>query len=229
MGRGAVVIIHGFGGGRYEVAYLRQYLQKRGIKAFTIRLAGHEGSKAHMAASGHQEWVCSAARQVIRIRRRYPQVLLVGFSMGGLVAANLIAGGIAAEGLVLVNTPIYFWDIKRICINIWKDLRRGRWDALRTYLHSSQQAPFVSLLAFLTLLHRTKPLFRRLHIPSFIVQCKDDDAVQNRSADYLKAQLGPNASLKYLHHGGHVVFCSGARDKASGLIYQWIRENFAEI
>ena len=104
-----VLLIHGFTGNRGEVEPLGRYLSERGFRTAMPCLTGHESSMRQLAAATYRDWVADAVSAYDALARECDSVAVVGFSMGGLLAAQLYQTRPFCR-LVTVNTPIYYWN-----------------------------------------------------------------------------------------------------------------------
>lgn len=199
------LVIHGFGGNVQEIRPLAEQLQEMGCRVVCPELAGHTGRRRDLAAVTCRDWIQSAELELARLRSECDRVVLIGFSMGGLIAVNLAVRH-EVQALVTLNMPIFHWDLKRIAYNLLSDLRCRRFANLRRYVHSTYALPFPALLQFKLLLARTKKLLGRVTCPSFIAQALEDDTVQHRSAEYAHRQLGSKTrKVKYYSGSGHLI------------------------
>jgi len=118
------LIIHGFGGNYDEISPLADHLKSRGYKVACPALAGHTGRRCDLKKAGYTDWIKSAERGFLDLAHRCQTVYIIGFSMGGLIAFNLALQHKVA-GIVTINTPIYYWDVRKILSNIVKGLTGG--------------------------------------------------------------------------------------------------------
>ena len=118
------LIIHGFGGNYDEISPLADHLKSRGYKVACPALAGHTGRRCDLKKAGYTDWIKSAERGFLDLAHRCQTVYIIGFSMGGLIAFNLALQHKVA-GIVTINTPIYYWDVRKILSNIIKGLTGG--------------------------------------------------------------------------------------------------------
>ena len=99
----AVLLVHGLGGGPYEVQRLAEELHDaHGLTVQTLRLPGHEGPGPRMPASTWPEWYGAVRTAHTDLRARHPRVDLVGFSTGAMLVLHLAAEQDVAGRLVLL-------------------------------------------------------------------------------------------------------------------------------
>lgn len=103
----AVLLLHGWGEDASTLAPLARQIRRRGWHAVSISLRGWRGS------TGTDDYGLSAAKDIGRvldwIRQRSPggPTLLLGFSMGGLMAGLAAVEQEALTGLVVVGAPCH--------------------------------------------------------------------------------------------------------------------------
>lgn len=114
------LIIHGFGGGVHEVKLLSEYLIGLGYEVVCPVLKGHSASKKDMRESTYNDWIDSAEKELLRLKETGDEILLIGFSMGGLIAFNL-AHKHNIKGIVTINTPIFYWNVYQVFLNLIHD------------------------------------------------------------------------------------------------------------
>ena len=163
------LIIHGFGGNYDEVGPLVNRLKKTGYKVVCPALAGHTGRRFDLRKARYTDWISSAERGLLGLTSRCRSVYIIGFSMGGLIAFNLALKHPVA-GIVTINTPIYYWDVRKILSNIVKGLTGGGFAPIRRYLRAVVKFPLRSLINFRILLARTKPLVNDITCPVLVTQ-----------------------------------------------------------
>jgi len=222
------IIIHGFAGGIYEIEPLYDFLRGKGLNAHSILLAGHGGTRRDLSRVSYGDWIRSAVDQVNEILKEYggeTGINLIGFSMGGLICANL-TDFFDVEKIVFVNTPYYFWDLKKIAKNIFYDVRHKTYANINRYAESTLKSSPKALINFTRILRRTKAKFSSVCVKRanpLILQCLDDDTVKSKSAEYIKNAIGESARVIYYETGGHLVFLSETRGQACNDVYEYLR------
>jgi carboxylesterase len=210
----AHLIVHGFGGDLGEVEYLRQYLAAQGLDAHTLLLPGHGHTRKALTSANPADWLAAVEAEVARLSRRYAHVTLLGFSMGGLLALCL-AGLPPVDRLVLMNTPITFWNLRVIAADVFGGVLRRKPEKLRYYLRSAGKSSLKSDLDFLRVLAQAKRAVRSVRKPVLVAQCLRDETAHRQSADFLETALGAYATVRRYEGGCHQIFTqpSGLREQ----------------
>lgn len=217
------LLIHGFGGNTGEVAPLADYLITKGYTCSCPALKGHTGRRKDIKMTTYHDWLASAEEALIALTKDTGPVIVIGFSMGGLIALNL-ALKYPIDALVTINTPIYYWELKQVALNLVNDFRTGEYRHLKHYLRSSR-LPLTSMRHFWTLLTQTKPLVDRITQPILVLQGTDDDTVRPKSANYIYDHVQSAVKqIAFLDHSGHAMLHSPAAVPAMERIMQFIGE-----
>lgn len=199
------LVIHGFGGSIREVQPLKDALELNGYITKCPALKGHTGVKEDLKFVTYHDWVTSAEEELVCLKNECEQVFILGFSMGGLIGTRL-ALKYKVDGLITINTPIYYLDIKKIYANIIHDLKTRDYSNIKRYLKPSNRLPLKALWNFRLLLGGTKNLIQQLQAPLMVIQSIDDDVVQHRSAGYIYRHASSDIKqLATYARGGHVL------------------------
>src|SRR5690554_6482409 len=109
------LIIHGFGGGLHEIKPLAEYLTNFNYDVVCPVLKGHSASRRDMKKATYTDWIDSAESELLKLMKTGDDVLLIGFSMGGLIAFNL-ACKYDIKAIVTINTPIFYWNLFQVLL-----------------------------------------------------------------------------------------------------------------
>ncbi|RJE47968.1 MULTISPECIES: alpha/beta fold hydrolase [unclassified Dehalobacter] len=202
------LIIHGFGGGVHEVKPLAEYLTALGYDVICPILKGHSTTRHEMKKATYLDWIDSAERELLRLKEIGDEILLIGFSMGGLIAFNLACKH-DIKAIVTINTPIFYWNIYQVFRNIADDVKNKKPNHIKRYLQAKKISPFLSMIQFLLLLHQTKPKLKKINCPILIIQAEDDDTVRRKSVDYINKHVSSDRKkIRYFQKGGHLILLS---------------------
>jgi len=207
------LIIHGFGGSIYEVEPLAEYLANKGFEVSCPQLKGHTGNRQDMRKATYEDWIRSAEEELLKLKKKADDIAIIGFSMGGLIGVNL-ACKYDVKALVTINTPIYYWNLKRVCLNLVEDIKNRRADNFQRYMRARSNSPIPAMRNFLMLLNHTKPKLCKVKCNVLITQARDDDTVRRRSVEYLSKHFSSgHLEIKYYDRGGHQILRSQSADK----------------
>lgn len=218
------LIIHGFGGGVHEIKPLDEYLTSLGYKTVCPILKGHSSTKKDMKKATYSEWIDSAEQELLLLKENGDEVIIIGFSMGGLIAFNLACKH-NIKGVVTINTPIYFWNINRVFLNLLEDIKNKKCNNIRRYLKAKNNSPFPAMIQFLLLLNQTKRKFENIDCPILTIQAEDDDTVRIKSVNYIYKNISSSKkTIKYFPKGGHLILLSKTAELVMACIEDFLKE-----
>lgn len=113
----ACLLIHGFSGMPGELRGLGEVLAAHGLRVYGMLVAGHSGHPDEMLRAGRKQWIASTEEALAHLDS-YRHVIVIGFSMGGVLALRLAARQQErVAGVVVLSTPTRFtggWQIKAV-------------------------------------------------------------------------------------------------------------------
>lgn len=209
------LIIHGFGGGLHEIETIAEYLSHKDYIVACPRLKGHTGNRKDMRRAKYNDWLDSAEIELLKLKQKADSIVIIGFSMGGLIAVNL-ACKYDIKAIVTINTPIFYWNLNRVFLNLASDIKNKKADNFQRYMNAKRNSPAKSMVNFLKLLNITKSKLTKVTCPFLIIQAKDDDTVKVKSVYYIYNNI--NSKIKYIkfyENGGHLILKSNIANKVS--------------
>ncbi len=206
-----VLIIHGFTGGPFEVQPFADYIEEKTDWLIKIpELPGH-GDKLNLKNKTAESWMMTAELALRELKKQADQIIIVGFSMGGLIAMHL-AMRYKIEKLVLLSTAAKYISLGQML----EEMRLAAADAIKgqlsqnplfhLYEYKVLNTPIRSALEFRRVLKMVEPYYGNLTLPVYIVQGRKDGVVPPRTAEYIYRQIG--SVRKEIYHspnGGHLV------------------------
>ncbi len=222
------LLIHGFTGSPHEVEPLAEHIKKLGFFTLTPILAGHNGSKRDMKSYTWLDWIGSAEDALTELKRKCKTVDIIGFSMGGLIAAHL-ARKYEVRRLVLLSAAAYYMNHAQmikdlmLCLKNESDNDEMK-DLFKRYYEKAKETPIISVWNFRKLVRNLRPAFSQVSIPSLVIQGECDNLVVPRSADYIYNQLQSTwKELVYFPKSKHII----CHDCEKELLFETI-ESFLE-
>ncbi len=137
-GAAGAMLIHGFMGTPKEMRPLGEALAASGIATHGPLLPGFGERIADLAGTRATDWVQAAGEAWAEVRSRYPQRVLVGFSMGGAVAIH-VAARQPPDRLILLAPLWRLADRRAVALPVIKHVVR----ALRPFEQANFADPFV--------------------------------------------------------------------------------------
>lgn len=209
----AIVMIHGFMENSSQFDRLAQALAGPGRACIRVVLPGHEADIREFRRNGRRQWRTHVRQTVGQICRRYDRVLLIGHSMGGLLALD------AAEvcpvlGVVAVGFPLFAritWRAIRYRAAMLGRPKGGDGPeiaAVRAYCGVGG----ITVWNVLSLIPNTVGLLQEMaagrkklsgaKTPLTVVNSDNDEIVSRRSAAFVEKHL-PTAKVLRLNRASH--------------------------
>ena len=115
-----VLFLHGFSGGPYEVEPFAHYIKQRTDWVVRIPTFSGHGEAEHLAMKGYkaEHWMMEAEIAYRQLAKQVDEVIVVGFSMGGIIAMYL-ANRYKVKKLVLLSAAAKYVSPITAC----KDIR----------------------------------------------------------------------------------------------------------
>ncbi|MDQ0216311.1 esterase/lipase [Oikeobacillus pervagus] len=122
------------------------------------------------------------------------EVYVIGFSMGGLIAAYL-ATHYPVRKLVLLSAAAQYINTKQLLVDIRemvKDFQKGSLqenELFRRYRTKFTLTPISATIEFRKVVTEVRPLLKQITIPTLIAQGLADGIVPPKSAEYLYKRI----------------------------------------
>ncbi|MBL8164814.1 MAG: alpha/beta fold hydrolase [Anaerolineae bacterium] len=99
--------LHGFTASPAEVRWLAQHLAVQGLSVYAPRLPGHGSDPRHLARCTWQDWYTATLDGYHLLRAQCERVVVVGHSMGGMLAL-LLAAHVPLDAAAVLASPAFF-------------------------------------------------------------------------------------------------------------------------
>lgn len=193
--RTGVLYIHGFTGGTYEVQPFITYVKKHTDWSLEVpTLPGH-GVTLRLKGKSAESWMMEAEIALRRLRKRVDRVIIVGFSMGGLIAMYLTLR-YPVDKLVLLSaaakyvSPRVLLDDLRIVLQQSVTKRYAPNTFYHMYDYKLMNTPLRATYEFLRMVKMVEPYYAQITTPVCIVQGERDGIVPYATAEHLYEKLG---------------------------------------
>lgn len=205
-----VLFIHGFTGNTLEVMPIVEYIREKEPKWILSvpTLTGH-GTELRLRGVISEHWLRDVENAYRLLQSKVDKVIVVGFSMGGMLALYL-AIRYPVDKLVLLSASAKYIAPRQLLLSA-AELMRTRKDKdeneklVQSYAYKWRSITLPSLLQFLDIVHLVTPHLQKIDIPVFIVQGEKDGIVPKKTANFLYEKLGSEKKEIYfskigLHH-----------------------------
>jgi len=220
--RKAVLLIHGFAGGTYDMESLAWKLQKSALlDVYQFTLPGHAQKKK----CTYQEWVKSTEEKVEKlIADGYSSIYVVGHSMGGVLAAYAATKYPEVKKVVFAAAAFKY-------IGEWENFSIKKTESIiNDYGLSEIAFRFFERLSikavneFITLVKTYQDLPKNIEIPTLVIQGLKDDIVPVTSAEYIFDNVkSKKKGLIYVKKANHDLFNSSDQDIINERILKFLK------
>jgi carboxylesterase len=226
----ACLLLHGLGGGVYEVQWLGEYLQARGWTVQADNYPGHENGLVRMPASTWEQWYAQSVQHFQKLQERYPTVMGVGFSTGCLLALHLANHypvaklallspylAVRHEWYYLFPPEVFLFTVGYLIAEVPRQGPHVRDPAMRTLARAASPLRWFHLPTARTanqLIALVKTELPQIQTPTLIVQSPQDSVVAPQGAQYLYDHLGSRSKqLHWLKKSDHVITLDTEREE----------------
>jgi carboxylesterase len=229
--RPTCLILHGLGGGPYELEPLLEKLRTEGFTFACPILPGHAGPGLVMPASRWPDWVAAAEKAFDDLSALGGPLAVIGFSTGATIALQLtrtrpVARQVLLAPFLAIRYTRYLPIDPVVCLRwmakLFPDLPRRRPAVRDRHIRDIAAAAgcfrtfsVPSAFSALELIAELRPEIPRIQTPTLIIQGKRDSVVEPGEAAWLHEHLGsPEKRLVYLEESEHLVALDRQRDRA---------------
>ncbi len=226
--RTGCLLLHGFTASPEEMRFLGERLTASRFAVTGVRLAGHGTTLPEFERTTWQEWLASAKAGLTELAARTDRIVVVGQSMGGLLALQLAAqhsDKIAALALLAPALRLARPWIERLRPVLPLLASRGvcfpkggsdiSSAAARRERFSYEGTPAAALLQLLRLQQATRPLLAKVTQPILAIQSAQDHTVSPQAIDILKRGVGRPIEELWLRDSFHVVSVDVEKDQVA--------------
>ena len=101
-----ILLIHGLTSSPYEMLNTGERLAKAGYTVYIARISGHGSGRKNISNISMDEWYNSLKYGYSILKNSCKKVILLGYSLGGLLAVN-IAKYNSVDGVMLLSPPFH--------------------------------------------------------------------------------------------------------------------------
>jgi carboxylesterase len=237
----AVLLIPGFAELPVCVQPLALRVEEQGIAAAIAPLRGHSAASPD-ALHGvvWRDWMVDAETALAQMLHKADKVIVVGHSMGGLIALNLAADAAPIDSIVLVSICIQPSSLlapghplnavlpvlrrlmsKHALSPTFAEPVALRYDILYPW------APMDAFTTFMDFCKATRQRLHEVHTPTLIVQSRKDSLVSPESAEMVYNGISTpqfRKDIVWFEHTDHFMLCDCERDGVMAAILHYIRQ-----
>ena len=235
----ACLVLHGLGGGPYELGPLITALEAAGVQALAPILPGHDGPGPVMPSSSWRDWLATAESAFDLLAAGGRDVAVVGFSTGGTLALHLASDrpvarqvllspflAIRYSGLIPVSPASFLRRLAQLIPNLPRRAPAVSDPEMRRWASSADRYRTFNLnaaVSALELIDVVKPLVPGITTPTLIIQGKLDTVVEPGNASWLHDRLGSTQKeLVILPRSDHLVALDREREQVVALTRDFV-------
>lgn len=222
--------LHGFTGGPYEIEPLTEYLEENTDWLISVpTLPGH-GIDLELDEVTHQDWLDKADLAYRELAEKVDQVYLIGFSMGGMIAAAL-AAKYDATRLVMLSPSRKFLSLPGLTLELGqliKDRIYGEIEENLTYKtsqHKKGKIPPRAYIEFLKCMTATRPFLQDVTTPVLILQGIKDGLVPFQSTHDLAKEMPGENEVIYFSDSTHLICLGDDKEIVISATYDFLMKD----
>lgn len=222
------LIIHGYTGSPHEVEPLADYLKEHTDWLIDVpTLPGH-GSELDLDNVSHKNWLTAAEHSLNQLKEKTDTIYLIGFSMGGMIAAYLASKHNVDKLVLLAPSGKYlsFRQIARDVKGVVSDGFKGKLKENNLYLHYKRKwgtVPFKANIEFLRLIRFTRRHLNKVKSPVMIAHGQQDMVVPYKTGYYLDKELtSEQKEVVFFEQSRHLICLGEDNATLSRLVYEFL-------
>ena len=210
-----VLLLHGFTSALSAVSGLVPWLEKRGIPYEMPVLRGHNGVPTDLCGVRAEDWYEDALAGLEKLCGRTDRVVIVGLSMGGVVALNLcakkhkwhdrICGCVTwAAALGFCNPLSFMAKPLSLFIPMWRGQDSFCDPECRKKNENYSKFPTKAFVELYDYAASTRKILGEVKVPMCIIQSKKDQVVPYKMSELIFNGVGSSYCERYsLEKSGH--------------------------
>lgn len=234
----SALLIHGLTGTPYEMRYLGERLSAAGIRVQGVKLAGHAGAPEELAAVTHAGWYESVVEGFERLRAHGEPNVVIGLSMGALLALRLaIDQPEAVAGVAMLAPAFYLGRWSRLILRALRPAARFSdriffhrpggsdiHDAAARRIHPGNRLmPLGAALNLIQLSDYVRPRLPAIEHPALLIHSRQDHVCPfGKNVGFAMNRLGSQQKrLVALDESFHVITVDSERDRVARAVIEF--------
>ena len=230
-GKKGALLIHGFTGSPSEMRLLGEHLHKVGYTILAPRLCGHGTTPEDMASTSWNHWYSSVLDAYHLLASLCDEVIVIGLSMGGLLALELAVNQQVSK-VISLSAPIYIAEkrlpwlpVVALFTNFVPKRRKIIAGLDARYSVCYKRTPLQSVKSLLQLIRHVSRQLPHVTQPLLIVQSRAEKTVVPASAQFIYDHVRTDCKkLVWLEKSGHIVTLDSERETVFAEIDQFLFE-----
>ncbi len=239
--RAGVLLLHGFSASPAEVRWLGEYLAEENFTVYAPRLPGHGADYRDLTRVRWRDWVLSGLDSYHLLAQQCEKVIIVGHSMGGLIALLMAAQSeilSQAAGVCVMAAPLFFSRRTTMLARYAKPMLR--------YSDQTDRSRFAEQLKTEQALRGEHPVGRvrynrwstngvhqvielakaaNYHLseilaPLLLIYAEQDRTAPPTNGMHIASVATFSTELRIVNEGGHIL----TQDQGKTQVFEWVSE-----
>lgn len=194
-GRTGCLLLHGFTSTPAELRPLGEALHRAGYTVHAPLLPGHGTVPEDLLNVKYEDWIEGAQQGLNRLKQTCSSVVVIGHSMGGLLALqmaarNRVSAVVTIAAALKIANPLLClaWLVKYFRPYIGPEPKQ-RPPEVQQYLLHYTRFPTAAAAEVYSLASHTRAILPHITAPALIIQTRDDQTVKPESAAVIYAKI----------------------------------------
>ena len=240
------ILVHGFSGYPENLSLLKEYLMgKFDADILLPLLEGHKADLERFSKVKADNWITQIEELVNLNRQKYERIILIGFSMGGLIS-TVVASKNKIDGLILIASPFVF-DLKREValflapvLKFFKKYNEKKLDGNRgnrsirdkemrkRFPVYYEKEPLSAIVQFNIVRKLAKKSISKIDIPFAAFFSEKDRVCSMKNCDFLKKKMKKAFFCRVYKNSGHLLPLDYDRELLFSDIALFLERSFYE-
>jgi carboxylesterase len=233
----AFLLLHGFTSSPKEFSELAKAIAEKGFGVFVPLLPGHGTNPRDLEKIKKDDWIKSIETIFENLQKRYSQISVIGFSLGGALALHLAEKYVVvqlvliAPWIIIYKDPSGFFSVEFKIKSIGRFVRYSRKETVGNindpagltrhfaYFHF----PLSAVREAIALVKEVKKNIQKVIAPCLLIHSKNDKTIDWHGSDWIYNHIGSKEKkLLWLTKSNHVVMLDYDKETVLQKIMEFI-------
>lgn len=227
MFRKAILLVHGFAGGTYDLEYIQNNLSlNKRFDVYSYTLPGHERILSKVK---YTEWLRKSEEMVeFLINNGYREIYVIGHSMGGVITGYLASKYKQIKKIVLAAPAFHYLSVVKDDIN-FKDSFKASTKVLKAYPSDDIIDRVLKLNVgatreFMKLVSECYNVPSNINCSILILQGDKDNLVPISSSEYVYDNVKSKDKKMFIISGvNHRIFDNKRKDEIYNIVLKFLK------